>query len=483
VYIDNTTGLTIDLPGTHSADKLKAAIPLAIKVAARPNNVNESIPWEPIVAQDKLKAEEGLTETKVILGWHFNFWTLTVTLPEHKHIAWLGETQTMIDSGKTTKKALESTIRRLGHVGFVIPWVFHFLSCLQTLSGRAQNRQRIAVNVECKNDLVLMLKILDKAKGGIDMNLLGFRSPDHIYYSDSCPAGVGGYSNQGFVWHFHIPDDLLFRALNNLLEFLAAVITLWIDIVNGRLSPGDCALLMTDSTTAKGWMRKSNFSKPDDNPVQAQTCVNAARKYAKIFLNADVKGYSQWFEGKRNNVADTLSREWHRTNNKLTSILRSLFPNQMPGHFKILPLPSEISSWLISLLQQLPMSERLQEEHTTAKLEPGDDVRNIASLSDAATFSWTPLQDTNELSCLEHLQWLSGKDDSRGITMRRWLKAQSEVPCHMWCRPSGRQEDRTPEKTRTMSLASFYHDSIKHTKTTIPNKNNKRPFHSSCSTN
>ena len=137
VYIGNTTGLTIDLPGTHNADKLKAAIPLAIKVAARPNNVNEPIPREPMVAQDKLKAEGGLAETKVILGWIFNFWMLTVTLPKHKHIAWSGEIWTMINSGKSTKKALKSTIRRLGHVGFVIPWVFHFLSRLRTLSGRA----------------------------------------------------------------------------------------------------------------------------------------------------------------------------------------------------------------------------------------------------------------------------------------------------------------------------------------------------------
>jgi hypothetical protein len=40
VYIDNTTGLTIDLPGTHNADRLEAAIPIAIEVAARPNDVN-----------------------------------------------------------------------------------------------------------------------------------------------------------------------------------------------------------------------------------------------------------------------------------------------------------------------------------------------------------------------------------------------------------------------------------------------------------
>jgi hypothetical protein len=86
---------------------------------------------------------------------------------------------------------------------------------------------------------------------------------------DSCPHGLGGYSNQGHAWRFKVPDKYLFRASNNLLEFLAAIITPWIDIIEGRLSARDCALSMTDSTTAEGWMRKSNFVKPDDDPVQA----------------------------------------------------------------------------------------------------------------------------------------------------------------------------------------------------------------------
>jgi hypothetical protein len=56
------------------------------------------------------------------------------------------------------------------------------------------------------------------------------------------------------MWCFKLPNDLQFRALNNLLEFLAAIITPWIDIIKGWLNPGDCALSMTDSTAAEGWM-------------------------------------------------------------------------------------------------------------------------------------------------------------------------------------------------------------------------------------
>ncbi len=44
IYINDTTGLTIDLPGTMNADRLEAAIALAIEVAARPFDPNEPIP-------------------------------------------------------------------------------------------------------------------------------------------------------------------------------------------------------------------------------------------------------------------------------------------------------------------------------------------------------------------------------------------------------------------------------------------------------
>jgi hypothetical protein len=57
VYINNMTGLTANLPGTMNADRLEAAIALAIKVAAQPNNANEPIPCKKMVAKDKLTVE------------------------------------------------------------------------------------------------------------------------------------------------------------------------------------------------------------------------------------------------------------------------------------------------------------------------------------------------------------------------------------------------------------------------------------------
>jgi hypothetical protein len=68
VYIDNTTVLTVNLPGTENANRFEAAILLAIKVAAQPNNEQEPIPHKPMNVKDKLAAEGGLAEKKIILG-------------------------------------------------------------------------------------------------------------------------------------------------------------------------------------------------------------------------------------------------------------------------------------------------------------------------------------------------------------------------------------------------------------------------------
>jgi hypothetical protein len=60
-----------------------------------------------------------------------------------------------------------------------------------------------------------------------------------------------------------------------------------------HLKFGDCALLMTDSTTAEGWMCKSSFNEVGEDPVQAAVCAEAARHHTRLFMNAELKAYSQ----------------------------------------------------------------------------------------------------------------------------------------------------------------------------------------------
>jgi hypothetical protein len=147
----------------------------------------------------------------------------------------------------------------------------------------------------------------------------------------------------------------------------------------------------------------------------------------------------------------------------------------MPASFHLSPLPSEINSWMISLLRQLQVSEQLGEHHTTAGLKLGSVGDSIASPSDATTLTSTSLASLNKISCSGLLPWLSEKADSHAIALNHWLKAQSEVPSHMWYRPFRNRADRILVKTQTTCLASFYHDSSGPIVTTIPSRSNKRP--------
>ena len=148
----------------------------------------------------------------------------------------------------------------------------------------------------------------------------------------------------------------------------------------------------------------------------------------------------------------------------------------MPKHFKMSPLPNEINSWLILLLQRLPVNEQLREEHMTTNLKHGSDGKSTASKLDVETSSWTASASKNKSSCSEHLPWLSEAGDSQTQVSTHWLKAQSEVPSQMWCRPSGHWEDRIPQRTQITSLASFYQGSSKHSEMTTLRRSNKRPF-------
>jgi hypothetical protein len=153
----------------------------------------------------------------------------------------------------------------------IIPFVHHFLSRLRELFLRSKriNRHSIKITSICIDNLKLMNEcFLVKVRDRINMNQNAYRQPTLVYCSDLCPAGMGGYSNKGFMWCLPLDDNLRFRASNNLLEHLAGNISPWVDILAGRLKPGNCSLSMMDSTTLEGWTRKTNF-KEEAHEIQA----------------------------------------------------------------------------------------------------------------------------------------------------------------------------------------------------------------------
>ena len=257
----------------------------------------------------KLLAEAGPDEIKVILGWLFTFRGLTVYLPENKYVAWNCAIKDVLVANKTSYTELHTIIGRMVHVGFIISQIYHFMSRLRDLMWRSRNRRTIKLTDSTRKDFELMLFFLEKAKEGIDLNLLVFRRPSKVYRSDSCPAGMGGYSSDGFAWRWYVPEYLKFRASNNLLEHLASIVTPWIDMRIGRLQVGDCFLSMTDSSTSEGWSKKSSFSELGEEPIQAEVRNQVCRDNAKRKFEFKVKDYSQWFPGVQHEVTVALSRD------------------------------------------------------------------------------------------------------------------------------------------------------------------------------
>eukprot|EP00957_Ditylum_brightwellii_P014294 1076328-Ditylum_brightwellii.AAC.1 len=77
-------------------------------------------------------------------------------------------------------------------------------------------------------------------------------------------------------------------------------ITSWIIIIEGALGEGECSISLTDSTTSKGWAKKTNFCEDGESPVEMEVPVTIVRTHAKKLMDANVKDYSQYFPGKYN---------------------------------------------------------------------------------------------------------------------------------------------------------------------------------------
>jgi hypothetical protein len=388
-----------------------------------------------------------------------------------------------LDSKSTSFKELETLIGRLGHVTIIIQHAKHFMSRLRALMHKAKNRRSIKLNEESEEDLRFHLSLLENAYKGISMNLITYRKIDRGYRSDACPAGLGGYSNLGRAWRWYIPKHLQFRATLNMLEHVGAIIGPWIDILEENLPPFTCILSQTDSTTSAGWLKKSNFKESEDeSKAMTKAKLKMSRDHALRLMQHKIKDYSQWFPGVENEVADSLSRDHHINDNELTSIFFSKTPSQVTQEFKISPLPQEISSFLLSMLQSLPEGTQQQERHKTSNLCPGQGGTHsskVSNLTMTSSFNLYPKEAKHSSSHPSPKK--SEPETSAKDLIENWSAKQSEPPWTTFLRPSETTINPTLERTEMESLAAFYNNSTRAIKMKILAKNNKKRYHSALS--
>ena len=255
----------------------------------------------------------------------------------------------------------------------------------------------------------------------------------------------------------------------NLLEFLAAFVGLWIEVINNEKEYARF-LSMTDSSSALAWLFKSNFD-PNSQKIHSQI----ARKLATVTMEAEVALYSQHVPGRHNVVADSLSRDHHIDSQKLTFLLKQLYLSQAQENFHILEkIPNEISSWLECLKQNSINKMALPTKPIYSKI--GTLVSGKHTLKDVVSMTsfWIDsVKKTKSSSCQATQQLfeeiLMVQQESQNFSAK-----QFEPPLATYVRPLGRtfgptQLQKEMEKNRSSSIVGFADISTKTQKQNIKN--------------
>ena len=475
VYIDDM--ITVCLAQENIIRRAEAAVPLAIHTIGRPVHESEPIHRCNLLCFRKLIAEGRLEEVKTILGWTVDTRNLLIKLPRHKYIAWSKSIMQIIKERTTTFKALEKILGRLTHMSIILPNILHFLGNIRRLCMSAMKRRKVKVSQMHIDDFNLMLIFLQKSKEGISLNTITFRKPTHIYFADACPQGMGGYNHVGSAWRWKVPEKLRNRATVNMLEHVAATIGPWMDMLSNDLPKLSCILSMTDSTTSAGWLRKSNFADDGDSKSHMRSKMMTSRAHATRLLQYDVREYSQWFPGEFNLIADSLSRDFHLTDNELITLFNSCFASQIQKTFKIAPIPVEIDSWLCAWLQQMPENQLPLEVHRPSNLQPGRDGGVSLPPLICPTMNFSTISNpTTEYRSFQPSHNPSDEPNTPSQQFIDWVARQSEIPSIMWLRPSGATCDKTPDSTQMEKLRRFYNHNSKRSKTRTHHHSNKKHY-------
>lgn len=453
-YIDDVFAAFLE----KDCDRGSRIIPFVIHLLSRPLSTDESLQREDLLSLAKFLAEATPDERKTITGWLLDTRRLQVELPGHKHKAWRNTIQKMLEADKVSIKELEELIGRLNHAGFVIPMARHFIGRLRSTLYLSP-RQRFAVlTSEQRNDLVLWIEFLDMALQGISMNNLVFRKPTRIGRSDASTHGIGGFSaTSGVAWRWALPESYRDRASLNALEFLASYITIWMDIHHGNAPKESCFLAQADSTSAAGWLRKSNFC--DDDPFH----LGIARAAASLVMGHGSCLYSQWFPGAENELADSLSRDFHLLDDELLTLFCTLIPEQVPAGFRICPLPPELVSQVLTWMDSLPWKTPSPRAPHRSKIATGGTGKPSSSPSRSSPIpSSTASRARNNIASSEPSGPPSEPTPSKTTQVHNQLLhqylQQSAPPSMLWHRPSGMSTRPVRSTTPTATSHTFYSD-------------------------
>ena len=329
----------------------------------------------------------------------------------------------------------------MNHAAFVIPLSRHYLNRLRNLLTRLKHHHQIHLTKEAILDLKLWLRFLRLAHDGVSINLIIERRPDSLFVTDSCECGLGGFSvKTGRAFRFEIPPHLRFKVSNNVLEYLAEVVAIWLGVLEGEVTEESCVFAGTDNTSAVGWTHKSNFSDATQEPH-----IEISRKLASLSIDHRFCLYSQHFTGWMNVVADSLSRDSHLPDEFLAHLLFHFYPSQLPASFQIYPLPPVIISFIIGILEASPgqtLAYPKRQRSTIGAGLVGVPLPKTSNLDQI--HSWIQSNVDIEPSSSASLPANLEKESLASRMCKVWQRVQCQRPVTKWQRASGLTFGQTP---------------------------------------
>lgn len=393
-YLDDGAIAVLDAEeNKRMVKRASQALQMATHLVFRPTSLDEPLPRPDAQSIRKLKAEGRLSEVFTLLGWKIDSRALTISLTKDKATAWRRSLLEVLENLTVQFKHIETIVGRLNHVGYTIPTARHFLNRIRRLQLIAGRHGRAMITQRARKDLQLWITFLHKAEQGISINSIVYRKPTTLTFSDACGYGMGGYSlTTGIAWRHEFTKTERETFTLNTKEFIASVINGMINLPLDR-NPSPCLLSAGDSSSTVGWMHKSNFD-PAGEPIHDEI----ARKHAHTVMKHKACDYSQHIPGVTNIIADSLSRDFHLSNKKLTAMLHDAKPLYSPQKIKLIPLDPTITSWIGSLAQDKPKLKVLPERRTQSTVAAGvcgwDSKKNAAS----PTPIWTKPATKNALT-------------------------------------------------------------------------------------
>jgi hypothetical protein len=437
-FIDDIFQAGVDID--DNTERLKHSVPLALEAFFRPVDKEDATTRKEIISITKHLAEGTLAERKVILGWLIDTRRFRVFLPKEKARDWLNDILTCLNSKTCSKQLLESMIGRFNHIGTIIHISRYFLTRLRyrlRMNNDKGKKYKIHLAPWDIEDLLLWQFFINHVQvTGVSINNICITQITSTTYSDACEWGMGGFTSQGHAWRYKIPTHLQLRASINLLEFMAAIITVDLSIhKDNHQTKYPNILSYTDNSSALGWLYHSTF-----NPVKNLQHDKVARYFANLLFQNETTLYPEHIPGKHNVIADSLSRDFQLSDQKILHLFYSSqeCSQQRPNKITIINLPTKTTSWIASILESMnPKTQSLPQPAAStlaASTFSNHFSPNVGSMTHSSTNSHQTRRPSSSLDSRSASDTITTNLPPKPYSP----EALSTPPSQTWYRPSGK---------------------------------------------